>query len=67
MCDHTEVNGGGTATQMRVMVPKSLYNELAAVLSQSELNDAVVDSLKDTLRKLRFKRDLERVVQRREA
>lgn len=66
MCDHTDVNGG-SATQMRVMVPRSLYNELAAVLSQPELDDAVVDSLKDTLRKLRFKRDLERVVQRREA
>jgi hypothetical protein len=52
---------------MRVMVPRSLYNELAAVLSQHELDDAVVDSLKDTLRKLRFKRDLERGVQRREA
>jgi hypothetical protein len=48
------------------MVPKSLYNELAVALSENELNDAVVDSLKETLRKLRFKRDLERVVQRRE-
>ncbi len=66
MCEHNEVNGG-SATQMRVMVPKSLYNELAVSLSEDELNDAVVDSLKETLRKLRFKRDLERVVQRRES
>jgi hypothetical protein len=65
MCEHIEVNGG-SATQMQIVVPKSLYNELAATLSQSDLNDAVVDSLKDTLRKLRFKRDLERVAQRRE-
>ncbi len=65
MCEHNEVNGG-SATQMRVMVPRSLYNELAASLSPNELNDAVVDSLKETLRKLRFKRDLERVGQRRE-
>jgi len=66
MCEHTDVNGG-SATQMRVVVPRSLYNELASTLSQNELNDAVVDSLKDTLRKLRFKRDLERVGQRRES
>lgn len=66
MCEHDEVNGG-SATQMRVMVPKSLYNELTVALSEDELNDAVVDSLKETLRKLRFKRDLERVVQRRES
>ena len=65
MCDYTDVNGG-SATQMRVVVPRSLYNELSSTLSESELNDAVVDSLKETLRKLRFKRDLERVVQRRE-
>ena len=65
MCEHTDVNGG-SATQMRVVVPRSLYNELASTLSPGELNDAVVDSLKETLRKLRFKRDLERVVQRRE-
>jgi hypothetical protein len=64
MCDHNEVNGG-SATQLQVAVPKSLYNELAAALSKDELNDAVVDSLKDTLRKLRFKRDLERVGQPR--
>lgn len=65
MCEHNEVNGG-SATPMRIMVPKSLYNELTVALSESELNEAVVDSLKETLRKLRFKRDLERVVQRRE-
>jgi hypothetical protein len=65
MCEHNESNGG-SATQMRVMVPRALYNELAVALSENELNDAVVDSLKETLRKLRFKRDLERVVQRRE-
>lgn len=66
MCEHIDVNGG-SATQMRVVVPRSLYNELASTLSQGELNDAVVDSLKETLRKIRFKRDLERVVQRRES
>lgn len=66
MCDHDEVNGG-SATHLRVAVPKSLYNELAAALSKEELNDAVVDSLRDTLRKLRFKRDLERVGHRRES
>jgi len=66
MCDHIDVNGG-SATQMRVVVPRSLYNELVSALSQVELDEAVVDSLRETLRKLRFKRDLERVVQRREA
>ena len=65
MCEHIELNGDN-ATSMQVVVPKPLYDELAAVLSQSEINDAVVESLKDSLRKLRFRRDLERTAQRRE-
>jgi hypothetical protein len=50
---------------MQVVVPKPLYDELAAVMSQSEINDTVVESLKDSLRKRRFRRDLERTAQRR--
>jgi hypothetical protein len=65
MSEHTELNGGH-ATQVQVVVPKSLYDELAAIMSQSEINDAVVESLKDSLRKRRFRRDLERTAQRRE-
>lgn len=65
MREHIELNGDN-ATPMQVVVPKPLYDELAAVLSQSEINDAVVDCLKDSLRKLRFRRDLERTAQRRE-
>jgi hypothetical protein len=65
MGEHNEVNG--SARQLRVMVPTALYNQLAAELGERELNDAVVDSLKETLRKLRFKRDLERTTPRRKA
>ncbi len=65
MSEHIELNGDN-ATRMQVVVPKPLYDELAAVLSQSEINDAVVESLKDSLRKRRFRRDLERTAQRRE-
>ncbi len=65
MSEHIELNGG-QATQMQVVVPKPLYDELTAVMSQSEINDAVVESLKDSLRKRRFRRDLERTAQRRE-
>ncbi len=64
MCEQIELNGDN-ATRMQVVVPKSIYDELAAVLSQSEINDAVVESLKDSLRRLRFRRDLERTAQRR--
>ena len=65
MSEHSELNGGH-ATHMQVVVPKPLYDELATVMSQSEINDAVVESLKDSLRKRRFRRDLERTAQRRE-
>jgi hypothetical protein len=65
MCEHIELTGGH-ATQMHVVVPKPLYDELATVLSQNEINDVVVESLKDSLRKRRFRRDLERTAQRRE-
>lgn len=65
MGEQIEMNGDNT-TPMQVVVPKPIYDELAAVLSQSEINDAVVESLKDSLRKLRFRRDLERTAQRRE-
>ena len=58
MCEHSEPNG--LATSMRIMVPKSLYQEITAALGERELNDAVVESMKDMLRKLRFKRDLGR-------
>ena len=64
MSEHLELNGDN-ATPMQVIVPKPLYDELAAVMSQSEINDAVVESLKDSLRKRRFRRDLERTAQRR--
>ncbi|MFZ5875005.1 MAG: hypothetical protein ACOYXU_01230 [Nitrospirota bacterium] len=65
MCEYNEING--SATQMRIMVPKSLYQEITAALGERELNDAVVESLKEILRKLRFKRDLERTATRRKA
>ncbi len=64
MCEHIELNGDN-ATRMQVVVPKPIYDELAAVLSQNEINDVVVESLKDSLRKFRFRRDLERTAQRR--
>ena len=64
MGEQIELNGDN-ATRMQVVVPKPLYDELAAVLSQSEINDVVVESLKDSLRKRRFRRDLERTAQRR--
>lgn len=63
MGEHSKVNG--SAKQIHVMVPTALYDELMTALGERELNDAVLDSLKDTLRKLRFKRDLERVTPRR--
>jgi hypothetical protein len=65
MCEHNESNG--SATQMRIMVPRSLHQELTAALGERELNDAVVESLKEILRKLRFKRDLERVAPHRKS
>jgi hypothetical protein len=65
MCEQIELNGDNV-TRMQVIVPKPIYDELAAVLSQNEINDVVVESLKDSLRKLRFRRDLERTAQRRE-
>ena len=65
MSEHLELNGDN-ATPMQVVVPKPLYDELAAVMSQREINDAVVESLKDSLRKRRFRRDLERTAQRRQ-
>jgi len=65
MCEHIELNGDH-ATRMQVVVPKLIYDELTAVLSQNEINDVVVESLKDSLRKRRFRRDLERTAQRRE-
>jgi hypothetical protein len=65
MSEHLDLNGDNV-TRMHVVVPKPLYDELAAAMSQSELNDAVVESLKDSLRKRRFRRDLERTAQRRE-
>ncbi len=64
MCEQIELNGDN-ATRMQVVVPKPIYDELAAVLSQNEINDVVVESLKDSLRKFRFRRDLERTAQRR--
>lgn len=64
MSEHLDLNGDN-ATPMQVVVPKPLYDELAAIMSQSEINDAVVESLKDSLRKRRFRRDLERTAQRR--
>ncbi len=60
MCEHSESNG--SATSMRIMVPKSLYQEITAALGERELNDAVVEAMKDMLRKMRFKRDLERAM-----
>lgn len=63
MCEHNEING--SAAQMRTMVPKSLYQEITAALGERELNDAVVESLKEILRKQRFKRDLERMAPNR--
>ena len=63
MCEHSEING--SAAQMRIMVPKSLYQEITAALGERDLNDAVVESLKEILRKLRFKRDLGRVAPNR--
>ncbi len=65
MSEHLDLNGDN-ATPMQVVVPKPLYDELAAVMSQSEINAAVVESLKDSLRKRRFRRDLERTAQRRQ-
>jgi hypothetical protein len=35
------------------------------VMSQSEINTTVVECLKDSLRKLRFHRDLKRTAQRK--
>jgi len=64
MSEHLDLNGDN-ATRMQVVVPESLYDELVAIMSQSEINDAVVESLKDSLRKRRFRRDLERTAQRR--
>ena len=63
MGEHGKING--SARQIQVMVPTALYDELTAALGERELNDAVIDSLKETLRKLRFKRDLERMAPRR--
>jgi hypothetical protein len=63
MGEHGKVNG--SARQIQVMVPTALYDELMAALGERELSDAVIDSLKETLRKLRFQRDLERVSPRR--
>ncbi len=65
MCEHSEING--SAAQMRIMVPKLLYQEITAALGERDLNDAVVESLKEILRKLRFKRDLGRVAPNRKA
>ena len=66
MCEHVNLSGG-TATQLKVVVPKTMYDELADVLSQSEINTAVVESLKESLRKLRFRRDLKRTAQRQKS
>lgn len=66
MCEHVNLSGG-TATQLKVVVPKTMYDELAGVLSQSEINTAVVESLKESLRKLRFRRDLKRTAQRQKS
>lgn len=60
MCEHRSVNGHAV-TEMRVMVPKPIYDQLAEAFSQGEMNSAVVDSLKESLRKRRFHRDLERI------
>jgi len=59
MCEERKLNGG-MSTQLHVVVPKTLYDELSSALSRHEINDAVVASLKESLRKIRFKRDLER-------
>jgi hypothetical protein len=66
MCEHVNLSGGD-ATQLKVVVPKTMYDELAGVLSQSEINTAVVESLKESLRKLRFRRDLKRTAQRQKS
>lgn len=65
MGEHSKVNG--SARQIQVMVPTALYDELMTALGERDINDAVLDSLKETLRKLRFKRDLERGAPRRKA
>ncbi|MFZ5864077.1 MAG: hypothetical protein ACOYXR_14730 [Nitrospirota bacterium] len=65
MSEHNKINGA--AAQMRIMVPTPLYLEVTAALGERELNDAVVESLKEILRKLRFKRDLERVASSRKS
>lgn len=63
MCERVDLNA--EATQVHVVVPKTVYDELAGVLSQSEINTTVVECLKDSLRKLRFRRDLARTSQRK--
>jgi hypothetical protein len=65
MGEQSKMNG--LAKQIQVMVPTPLYDQLAAALGERELNDAVVEALKETLRKLRFKRDLERVAPSRKS
>ncbi|MEO5657671.1 MAG: hypothetical protein ABIO65_02345 [Nitrospiria bacterium] len=61
----TQRLNGGTTTAMQVVVPTTVYEELMQAFSQDEINDAVVESLKDSLRKRRFHRDLARGEQRK--
>lgn len=65
MCEHVDLDAEAS-TQLQVMVPKPIYDELAGALSQTEINSAVVECLKDSLRKIRFRRDLKRTAQRKE-
>jgi hypothetical protein len=64
MCERVELDAEAS-TQVQVVVPKTVYDELAGVMSQSEINTTVVECLKDSLRKLRFHRDLKRTAQRK--
>ncbi len=66
MCERADL-GAEASTQLQVMVPKPIYDELAGTLSQTEINRAVVECLKDSLRKLRFQRDLKRTAQRKKS
>ncbi|MBI3608548.1 MAG: hypothetical protein HY207_11330 [Nitrospirae bacterium] len=66
MCERVDLDSEAS-TQLQVVVPKPIYDELAGVLSQTEINRTVVECLKDSLRKLRFHRDLKRTAQRKKS